>query len=207
MGDYRDSSSLEHYIVDRWEWVDLRPLGRVTSLRFIFDGSDKSSGYLNTPTYLCLDRLGDLPVMDSYEISLGDAGYDLADLMGDEFDLSDARISYSLSALDDETATRHFRLDGSMLYFEEETTEENSTDLTSETEEVPVYHLMAICSQRGHSKQVELLIKHDVEDGISIATEEAADKAIYDLQGIRVTRPLDGEIYIRGGKKFIYHKR
>ena len=79
--------------------------------------------------------------------------------------------------------------------------------MTSETEEVPVYHLMAICSQRGHSKQVELLIKHDVEDGISIATEEAADKAIYDLQGIRVTRPLDGEIYIRGGKKFIYHKR
>ncbi|MGM9866479.1 MAG: DUF4465 domain-containing protein [Lepagella sp.] len=207
LGDYRDSSSLEHYIVDRWEWVDLRPLGRVTSLRFIFDGSDKSSGYLNTPTYLCLDRLGDLPVMDSYEISLGDAGYDLADLMGDEFDLSDARISYSLSALDDETATGHFRLDGSMLYFEEETTEENSTDLTSETEEVPVYHLMAICSQRGHSKQVELLIKHDVEDGISIATEEAADEAIYDLQGIRVTRPLDGEIYIRGGKKFIYHKR
>ncbi len=44
-------------------------------------------------------------------------------------------------------------------------------------------------------------------ESIDHLDSRSADEAIYDLQGIRVTRPLDGEIYIRGGKKFIYHQR
>ena len=41
-----------------WQWLDLTTLGRVDELVFNVDGSDKSSGYLNTPAYFCFDNLG-----------------------------------------------------------------------------------------------------------------------------------------------------
>ena len=37
-----------------------------------------------------------------------------------------------------------------------------------------------------------------------IVTDAAADAAIYDLQGCRVTSPVRGEVYIRDGKKIIF---
>lgn len=43
--------------IDGWQWVDLSEFGEVRALKFVFDGSDKSYGYLNTPTYLCIDNL------------------------------------------------------------------------------------------------------------------------------------------------------
>ncbi len=43
-------------------------------------------------------------------------------------------------------------------------------------------------------------------DDIHLSDGEETDEAIYDLQGIRVTRPQAGNVYIRNGKKFIYHK-
>ena len=51
----------------------------------------------------------------------------------------------------------------------------------------------------------------DPQDGsgiesIDLSDSRSADDAIYDLQGIRVTRPQAGNVYIRNGKKFIYHK-
>lgn len=49
--------------VNTWEKADLSSLGKVTSLSFSFDGSDKSYGYLNTPTYLCIDDMEVEPVV------------------------------------------------------------------------------------------------------------------------------------------------
>lgn len=40
-----------------------------------------------------------------------------------------------------------------------------------------------------------------------IADPRAADDAIYNLQGIRVTHPVEGRIYIQKGKKFVYRKQ
>lgn len=43
---------------------------------------------------------------------------------------------------------------------------------------------------------------------ISIANDEAIrDNAIYNLQGIRVTNPAEGQLYIQSGKKFIHRTR
>lgn len=58
LADYRQADAADHYYLDTWQWVDLRPLGKVVSLSFAIDGSDKSYGYLNTPAYFCLDDLG-----------------------------------------------------------------------------------------------------------------------------------------------------
>ncbi len=43
-------------IVKTWEWVDLRSLGTIKSIKFSMDSSDKSSGYINTPTYFAIDN-------------------------------------------------------------------------------------------------------------------------------------------------------
>lgn len=44
----------------------------------------------------------------------------------------------------------------------------------------------------------------DGVDEVSADTPKPADGTIYDLRGIRVTKPIQGQIYIRDGKKFIY---
>ncbi len=68
LADLRDEDPAKHYIINWWEWVDLTSLGEVTSLSFAFEGTDMSYGYLNTPTYFCLDNLGaERPTPDAIE--------------------------------------------------------------------------------------------------------------------------------------------
>lgn len=71
--DYRDSvNTANHYLIETWQWVDLRPLGEVTSVTFTMDGSRKSTGFgTNIPTYFCMDNFGgERPVTEGEEIVL-----------------------------------------------------------------------------------------------------------------------------------------
>lgn len=56
LADYRSPVVSERYYVDTWRWVDLTSLGKVVSIRFTLDGSDKSAWGLNTPSYFCMDN-------------------------------------------------------------------------------------------------------------------------------------------------------
>ena len=47
----------EKTIVVDWTWLDLSSLGRVKSLTFTFDGTDKGEFGVNTPLYVCIDDL------------------------------------------------------------------------------------------------------------------------------------------------------
>jgi len=58
LADMRSENQTEHFILDTWKWFDLRSLGRVKSVTFNFDGSDKGSYGLNTPAYFCMDDFG-----------------------------------------------------------------------------------------------------------------------------------------------------
>ncbi|MBR4602866.1 MAG: DUF4465 domain-containing protein, partial [Prevotella sp.] len=51
--DYRTGVT----VVKDWKWLDLSSLGRVKVLTFTFDGTDKGSWGLNTPSYVCIDDL------------------------------------------------------------------------------------------------------------------------------------------------------
>lgn len=51
--DYRTGVT----VVKDWKWLDLSSLGRVKSLTFTFDGTDKGEWGLNTPLYVCIDDL------------------------------------------------------------------------------------------------------------------------------------------------------
>jgi len=55
LADYRSTNSLDHYILDTWQWMDLRPLGKVAKVRFLLDGTDKGNYGLNTAAYFVMD--------------------------------------------------------------------------------------------------------------------------------------------------------
>jgi hypothetical protein len=57
LADYRFADSLQDYIVDTWETVDLSPLGTVRYLDFTLESSDNGSFGMNTPAYFALDNL------------------------------------------------------------------------------------------------------------------------------------------------------
>lgn len=58
LADYRSEDASKHYIVKDWTYVDLSSLGKVVSLSYAFESSDKGTWGINTPTYFCIDNLG-----------------------------------------------------------------------------------------------------------------------------------------------------
>lgn len=58
LADYRSANEADWTCLTDWAWLDLSSLGKVVSLSVSFDGTDKSYGYLNTSTYVCIDNVG-----------------------------------------------------------------------------------------------------------------------------------------------------
>ena len=81
LGDYRSTNALDHYILDTWQWMDLRPLGKVTKVRFTLDGSDKGTYGLNTAAYFVMDDFNCERDMAeaSTDVAIGEATVNLAD--------------------------------------------------------------------------------------------------------------------------------
>ena len=83
LGDYRAANSADHYLLDTWQWVDLRPLGKVKTLTFSFDGTKGNDMGLTTPTYFCIDDLNgerDITVADQVTVPVGSKNVQLAGL-------------------------------------------------------------------------------------------------------------------------------
>ncbi len=61
LADFTFSDSLDDYIVDSWIHMDLSgwpaPNALTTSIAFELSSSDVSFGFINTPTYFCLDAI------------------------------------------------------------------------------------------------------------------------------------------------------
>ncbi|MBW6534315.1 MAG: DUF4465 domain-containing protein [Mariniphaga sp.] len=55
LADFRFENSEEDYIVNTWEWFDLKTLGVVTALNFNLESTDIGAWGMNTPAYFCLD--------------------------------------------------------------------------------------------------------------------------------------------------------
>lgn len=54
LADFRDGKS---YICEQWTAIDLSSLTGVNKIGFTLSSSDVSGGYINTPTYVCVDNL------------------------------------------------------------------------------------------------------------------------------------------------------
>ncbi len=57
LADYRFEVDSLDYLIDDWQFVDLRPLGPVDSLEFRLESSDVGEFGINTPLFFCVDDL------------------------------------------------------------------------------------------------------------------------------------------------------
>lgn len=57
LADFRDSNNANDYILNDWTWVNVSLLGACDSLTYTMESSDTSFGFINTPTYFCMDNL------------------------------------------------------------------------------------------------------------------------------------------------------
>lgn len=114
LADYRQASAADHYYLDTWQWVDLRSLGRVLTVSFAMDGSDKSYGYLNTPAYFCLDDLNGNRTTAEAAVQTG-RSVELASLFS--FATNEGTVSYALpdSAYDGTAGMASLTADGRLV--------------------------------------------------------------------------------------------
>jgi hypothetical protein len=57
LADFRFADQSKDYILNKWTWVDLSQMKEAFKLRFSLSSSDNSNGFMNTPSYFCLDDL------------------------------------------------------------------------------------------------------------------------------------------------------
>ena len=103
LADYRSAKEADHYCLDSWQWVDLRSLGEVTSIKFSLSGSDSGQYGLNTPAYFCLDNFNGNRVVGEAAMQAAGGEIDLSKFF--TFDDAEATVSYAFAdALGEETA-------------------------------------------------------------------------------------------------------
>jgi hypothetical protein len=83
LADFRFENSEEDYIVNTWEWLDLKSLGVVAALNFSLESTDMGDWGMNTPAYFCLDDFnGIAPDSPGF---LAEGGMENLDLNEDSF--------------------------------------------------------------------------------------------------------------------------
>ena len=103
LADYRSEKAADRYYLDTWQWVDLRSLGKVTSIDISFDGSDKGGFGVNTPTYFCMDNFNGERVVAEAATQVAGGEIDLKQFF--TFDDASATVSYAFAdALSEELA-------------------------------------------------------------------------------------------------------
>ena len=101
LADYRSEKALDHYILDTWQWMDLRPLGKVAKVRFLIDGSDKGQYGLNTAAYFALDDFNcerDIIAEEIRIFKIGNWALNLKEIFTD-LEEDGSTITYSLEDL------------------------------------------------------------------------------------------------------------
>lgn len=104
LADYRSENALDHYILDTWQWMDLRPLGKVAKVRFLLDGSDKGQHGLNTAAYFALDDFNcerDIIAEESRTYKVGNWSLDLKEFF--TLDEDGSTVTYVLEDLGEVT--------------------------------------------------------------------------------------------------------
>ena len=95
LADYRSEKEADWYSLDTWQWVDLRPLGKVKSVSFSLDGSDKGSFGLNTSAYFCMDDFNGERIVNEAPLQTSGDEIDLSQLF--TFDNAVATVKYAFA--------------------------------------------------------------------------------------------------------------
>lgn len=75
LADFAYSINSNDYIINSWNWVSLKKLGRISKLEFSLRSTDNGTWGMNTPGYFCLDNLNheiitSVPVINSLHASV-----------------------------------------------------------------------------------------------------------------------------------------
>lgn len=175
LADFRDENPAEHYIVDKWEYVDLSHFGKIKSLTFLFDSSDKGSYGVNTPSYLCIDNFGCLPDAISKSLSVPVRGIELADHFDIDFD--GTRTEYSLTTVGG-SESLSARIDNGILFLEDADNSETTRSGSS-------LDVLVSMRQKGHTQRLALNLTKELGTGVSDV--DAAGEFDINLRGDNLT--------------------
>ena len=182
LADYRAANEADRYYLDTWQWVDLRALGKVKSISFTLDGTDKSSGYLNTSAYFCMDDFNGERIVKEAPTQTA----------GDEIDLSQFFV------FDDASATVRYA-------FADELTDELSQNVTLTADgKLSVksgyyskFNVVVSATQKGKIQFVS--VPFDIVDGINgiDGTNGSNISARYNISGQKLNTRQNGVNIIR----------
>ena len=183
LADYRSANAADRYYLDTWQWVDLRSLGKVTSIDFAFDGSDKGQFGLNTPAYFCMDNFNGERQVTEATTQVAGGEIDLKQFF--QFDDANATVSYAFAdALSEELAKNvSVTSDG---------------NLKVAKDYYKKFDVTVSATQRGKIQFVK--IPFDIVNGISTIDGEGADSNVaarYNVGGQKLNRRQSGINIVR----------
>lgn len=113
LADYRFENDTMDYLIQSWQWLDLRSLGRVDSLMFALKSSDMGDFGMNTPGFFCIDHLHIVPNEDPVGVyqTLKESGFDFMVYPNP----STGKFRIELNS-EDKVGIEVYNLTGTMLY-------------------------------------------------------------------------------------------
>lgn len=182
LADFRSDNAADHYMLDTWQWIDLRSLGKVTSLSFRLTSSDTGTSGMNTPAYFCMDNLNGTRVIADAAMQTVTGDIDLSSLFS--FDDALATVTYALPDGQPEgiDATVDITADGKL-----KVTADGNED----------FEVLVSATQRGKIQYLNIPL-HYVASGISEVTDaDDAVEARYTLDGKKVASGRKGVNIVR----------
>ena len=188
LADLRADNPADDYVINDWEWFDLTPLGKVKSIMFNFDGTDKGQWGLNTPSYFAMDNFGGKRDMTQVTrvIKPGEnKQIDLASMFNLVEDGS--TITYNLE-LNAKNGAAYPASDAINVALEDDHL------LVTTAEDFVQRTVVVGANQKGHTQFVELTIQIDSVTGVeTVAQSKAVESVTYvNTAGQKSSRPFDG---------------
>ena len=194
LADCRSSIPKDRYILNTWQWMDLRPLGKVVKVRFLLDGSDKGTYGLNTAAYFALDDFNcerDMTERNA-DVPEGESTIDLNemfDLTQDgstiTFDLEDATEQASAGA------PRRVATVGTDMVL---TLADNGILNVNATTSDCKQSVIVSATQKGQTQYVKLNVNVDTTVNVNTIAADAAVESViyYNVAGMSSDKPFDG---------------
>ena len=181
LADFRDADETEHYCLDSWQWVDLRPLGEVSTVSFQIESSRSNQYGMTTPGYFCMDDFnGERDIKDAGTVVIED---ELALSSLFDFTEGEGRIVYDFADEPDQEVLSALEL-----------TPEGTLRVSGYTEP---FELVLQGTQRGNIQFVKVRVEITVPSGIDDFTLADDDiESIYTLDGRKLEQFLQHGLYI-----------
>lgn len=202
LADYRSANTLDHYILDTWQWMDLRQLGKVTKIRFTLDGSDKGDYGLNTAAYFVMDDFNCERDMteEIVIVPIGESTIVLSDYFSIEDDGSN--ITYGMEAVSNEADGRQTTVGNDILLTLNDdgtldvnaASDGNQTVIVSTTQKGQTQYVKMTFAVEMPTSVIDVAVNSDIESVIYYNVSGHSSNKPFEGVNIVVTRHADGTV-------------